>query len=107
MARFRQDLKTGKLVPIDKAAQRKDSLLGIHGDIQSFVSPVDGSIISDRKQLREHNIRNGVVNQAEFSPEWLDKKAKERDRFYQRDSEQETRKRKMELNEKIERALRQ
>ncbi len=38
----------------------------VHGDIESFVSPVDGSVISDRKQLREHNIRNNVVNTAEF-----------------------------------------
>jgi hypothetical protein len=38
----------------------------LHGDIDSFVSPVDGSVISDRKQLREHNKRNNVVNYAEF-----------------------------------------
>jgi hypothetical protein len=38
----------------------------IGGDIESFVSPVDGTIISDRKQLREHNKRNKVENIQEF-----------------------------------------
>jgi hypothetical protein len=55
---------------------------GIHGDIESFVSPVDGSVISDRKQLREHNKRNNVVNSHEFSQDFLDRKKKERDRLY-------------------------
>jgi hypothetical protein len=43
-----------------------DGRQAIHGDIESFVSPVDGSVISDRKALREHNKRNNVVNSAEF-----------------------------------------
>jgi hypothetical protein len=30
--------------------------------METFVSPVDGSVISDRKQLREHNKRNKVEN---------------------------------------------
>lgn len=38
----------------------------IQGDIPTFVSPVDKSVISDRKQLREHNERNNVVNVAEM-----------------------------------------
>jgi hypothetical protein len=38
----------------------------IQGDIEAFVSPVDGTIISDRKQLREHNKRNKVENIQEF-----------------------------------------
>jgi hypothetical protein len=54
----RFDLAGGNKSPHSEAA--------IHGDIKSFVSPVDGSVISDRKQLREHNKRNNVVNYAEF-----------------------------------------
>ena len=77
MARWRQDAKTGKLVPIG-AATRAASRCAIHGNIEPFVSVVDGTTISDRKQLREHNERNGVVNAAEFSDEFYAKKAKER-----------------------------
>jgi hypothetical protein len=67
--RWRQSLneETGKyeFIPVDDAARRHSGGSAIHGDIQSFVSPVDGSVISDRKQLREHNKRNNVVNLAE------------------------------------------
>ena len=54
----------------------------VQGDIETFVSPVDGSVISDRKQLREHNLRNNVVSADEFSKEFYDSKAKERERHY-------------------------
>ena len=83
MPKWRQDSKTHKLILIDESPQRTGSLLGIHGDISSFVSPVDGSVISDRAQLREHNKRNNVVNADEFSPEFYARKAKERADFYQ------------------------
>ncbi len=79
--KWRQDANTGKLIPIDRE-RKKISGAFIHGDIAAFVSPVDGSIISDRKQLREHNKRNGVVSADEFTPEFYARKAKERARFY-------------------------
>ncbi len=83
MARWRQDSKTGKLIPIDEAAARRDgSGTSLHTDFEPFVSPVDGSVISDRRQLREHNKRNNVVNTAEFNPEFLERKRKERERLY-------------------------
>jgi hypothetical protein len=62
--KWRQDAKTGKLIPIDATAIAQSGAY-IQGDVQSFISPVDGSIITDRKQLREHNKRNNVVNFAE------------------------------------------
>ena len=76
--------ETGKheFIPRDEAAVKRDSTSAIHGDIVSFVSPVDGSVISDRKQLREHNKRNNVVNSSEFDQGFLDRKRKERDRLY-------------------------
>tara|TARA_R110002020_G_scaffold117582_13_gene268888 strand:- start:593 stop:943 length:351 start_codon:yes stop_codon:yes gene_type:complete len=54
----------------------------VHGDISAFVSPIDGTVISDRKQLREHNKRNGVVAASEFSMGYYEDKAKERARLY-------------------------
>lgn len=82
-----------------------DAGAAIHGDIEPFVSPVDGTVISDRKQLREHNKRNDVVNSQEFSQQWLDKKAKERQDFFDgKLSRKETQARKEQLNETINRA---
>ena len=97
--RWRQDKDTGEFIPIDKAAIRQDSGgASVHGDIASFVSPVDGTVISDRKQLREHNKRNNVVSSDEFTPEFYAGKAKERADFYQgRHTRDESFKRKQEI----------
>jgi len=97
---------TSSFVPVDEAA-RASSGHFVQGDIESFVSPIDGSVISDRAQLRAHNARHKVVNSAEFSPEWLTKKAKERQDFFEgKHSKEETLARKQELHEKIVRAER-
>jgi hypothetical protein len=34
----------------------------VQGDIQPFVSPVDGSIVSSNAGLRDHNRQHGVTN---------------------------------------------
>ncbi len=100
MPRWRQDSKTGKLIPIDEEAARRDAQAAIHGDIQSFVSPIDGTVISDRKQYREHCEKHNVVPSAEFTPEFYAKKAKEREDFYNRNfSRAEKLKRKQEIYE--------
>jgi len=108
MARWRQDSKTGKLIPIDEAAAVRDAGgVAVHGDIQPFVSPVDGSVISDMKQLREHNKRNNVVNAAEFTPEFYAEKAAERARLHQGEhTKAEKHARKQELYEALTRAER-
>ncbi len=82
MPRWRQDSKTGQMIPIDEGARQAARSPTIQGDILSFVSPVDGSVITDRAQLREHNKRNNVVNASEFTPEFYAGKAKERADFY-------------------------
>ncbi len=79
MAKWRQD-SSGKLIPIDEAASRRSSGVAIHGDISPFVSPIDGTIISDRSGMREHCKRHDVVPSQEYSQEWYDKKATERAR---------------------------
>ncbi len=80
--RYRQNPETLELVEItdDSGPSARIHLIG---DIESFRSPVDGSIITDRAQLREHNKRNNVVNSAEFSPEHYKLKAAERADHYQ------------------------
>ena len=108
MARWRQAIVNGKseFIPIDESARKADGHY-IQGDIESFVSPVDGSVISDRRQLEEHNRRNNVVNAGEFTPEHYEQKAKERANFYQSNhGRRETLKRKQEIYENIMRAER-
>lgn len=80
--RWRQDRHTGEFIPVDEAARKRDGGAAIHGPIEAFVSPVDGSVISDRRQLREHNKRHNVVNTHEFGTEHWDIKKKERERLY-------------------------
>ena len=63
MPKYRQvlDKETGKYELVEVGAAVTRSSYAIHGDIDAFKSVVDGSVISDRKQLREHNLRNNVV----------------------------------------------
>ena len=107
--RWRQVLNKGtgkyELVPIDAAAQRRD--IAIHGDIEPFVSPIDGSVISDRKQLREHNRKHNVVNANEFSAEFYREQAQKRaDYFEGRRSKEESLKTKKMIYEIMTRAER-
>lgn len=67
MPRWRQDSATGKMIPIDAAAvmaERKSA--AVHRGMQPFVSPVDGTLISSKRGLAEHNKRHGVVQQQEY-----------------------------------------
>ena len=46
----------------------------INKPTEPFKSHVDGSIISDRKQLKEHNQRNGVTNSADYSSDFMNQR---------------------------------
>ena len=61
-----------------RAPQRRGHDPGIMPDIEPFVSPVDGSVISSRSQLRVHNRVHDVTNAADFSPEYRARKKQER-----------------------------
>ena len=54
----------GKLVPEAEArANPKRPGLTVMPDIKEpVISPIDGSTLSSRSDVREHNIRNGVVD---------------------------------------------
>ena len=83
MPRYVQKIREdGSSEFVEIVSQSSGSSAAVHGDIDAFVSPIDGSIISDRKGLREHNKRNGVVAASEFSMGYYEDKAKERARLY-------------------------
>ena len=78
-----QDPVTHKLIPRDEYYAREGGgnaldRLQIIGDLEPFLSPVSGEIITSRSQLREHNLRHGVTNTADYGPDWFTRKAKER-----------------------------
>ena len=71
MPKYRQvfNAETGKYQLVEVGTAPKSSGHAIHGDIDAFTSIVDGTVISDRRQLREHNLRNNVVNTDELRGE--------------------------------------
>lgn len=66
-----QDPETGKLIPREEYCAHKDGYPAIQGDIEPFVSPVDGSVISSRSRLRAHNARHGVTDSRDYSDAFL------------------------------------
>lgn len=93
MARWRQKYdpvtRTSTFIPIDEGARQSSSGVAIHGDIDGFVSPIDGTVIRDRKQYREHCRKHGVVPAQEFSAEHYRVKAEERARTFTGNSTKE------------------
>jgi len=55
------------------ARQPNSSGVIIMGDIQPFKSSVDGTVITGRRALRDHNKRHNVTNPADFKNEWKQK----------------------------------
>jgi hypothetical protein len=102
--------RNGKLIPIEEWDEDLHSSRGrhyIHGDLEEFRSPIDGSIIRDRKQLREHNKKHDVVCAEEFPQSHYDQAAKRRANHYQGvTSKAETFKRRQAIHEIITRAER-
>ena len=73
-----QDPKTGKLIPKEEYQREGSNAPYIQGDIASFVSPIDGSVISDRGQLRRHMAEHGVTNSSDYSTSFLLDRSKKR-----------------------------
>lgn len=73
-----QDPLSGKLIPKEEYRRGADYGHYIQGDIDSFVSPIDGSVISDRAQLRRHNAQHGVTDKRDYSEQFVQDRAKRR-----------------------------
>lgn len=84
MPRWRQtneiNPETGRYiwVPVDDAARKLEGHY-VRGDIEPFVSPIDGTVINSRVQREDHCARHGVVPAEEYSQAFYDRKAKERE----------------------------
>ena len=76
MTTYVQDKKTGKFV--EKSAYLAANHSAAVHTMQPFVSPIDGSVISDPAQLRSHNAKHGVTDTREYGPNWFERKSRER-----------------------------
>ena len=68
--------------PIPKEDYHGDNVRGtsfqVMPDIEPFISHVDGSYIGTRPHLRAHNKKHGVSNTADYPPEYVAQRKKER-----------------------------
>jgi hypothetical protein len=77
--RWIQHPETLELIPRDEYIRPSTKSPYIMGDIENYISPLDGTVISDRRQHREHMQKHGVVPAQEYSTDWLAKRRKELD----------------------------
>ena len=90
--RYIQDPQTGKLV--EASVYRRPTHF-IQGEIEPFKSPIDGSVISSRKELAEHNRRHNVT-QDSFN-EAFAAREREKEAFYSADKSYDSKRRKAAL----------
>lgn len=67
-----QDPVTGKLIPKELYVRcPNNASAAIQGDIEPFVSPIDGRAISSRSVLRQHHIEHGVTDSRDYSHQYM------------------------------------
>jgi hypothetical protein len=74
-----QDPTTGKMVlrgTLEPKARVNAPM--VHNGLKEFVSPIDKSVISTRKQLAEHNKKHGVTNSSDYSNGYIEGRARKR-----------------------------
>lgn len=103
--RWVYDREQGKFVRPEEFTRPQSEGPMLMKPLDEFVSPVDGSVISDRAQLRRHNKQHGVTNLADFGENdgksFFERKQAERERILRGDTAQA----KSERVETIKRAL--
>ena len=58
---------------------RSERSLSVLEDVKPFVSPIDGRVINTRSDLRVHNEAHGVTDSRDYSQDYFDKKAAQRE----------------------------
>lgn len=70
---------TGKLIPRDEYVRpNMNKCPAVHGDFNSFVSPIDQTLIDDRGKLRRHNKQHGVTDMRDYGVGYTQDRAKMR-----------------------------
>ena len=68
----------GSVVPRGTAQRTSVNGPMVMKPLEDFKSPIDGSIISSRGQLKAHNERHGVTNSSDYSEGYVAKRAVDR-----------------------------
>ena len=80
---YKRDDETGKFILKQEWQEKYGADVrqtsSVH-TMEAFKSPIDGSIISDGRQLREHNKRHGVTNTSDYSPNYIADRARARNK---------------------------
>jgi hypothetical protein len=80
MPRFKRDTDTGEFIPFsdweEKYGKEPRRSTQIMRDIEDFVSPIDGTIITSRPKLEAHNKKHGVTNINDYSEGHFEKGGK-------------------------------
>jgi len=97
--------ETNKLIPREEYAAYKygKSTAAVH-TFTERVSPIDGTVIRDARQLAAHNARHGVTDSRDYSQAHFDRKAYERKQTLNGKSKQEKANRVNEIKRNIHRA---
>ncbi len=83
MTTFKRDPDTGDFITLGEweqkhgKAPRRTMAKGLGSDIEAFVSPIDGTVISGRAALRTHNEKHGVTNIGDYEAGHFEKRGKE------------------------------
>ena len=78
MPRWIQHPITHELIPAEEYVRPSSGGHYIQNDIEPFISPVDGTVVSSRREMKEHNKRNNVVPAQEYDQGHYDAHAKKR-----------------------------
>jgi hypothetical protein len=69
----------GKMVP-RSAAKRTSTTAAILAPIDSFKSPIDGTIINTRSQLAAHHKEHGTTDSRDYADGYIGRRAEKRNR---------------------------
>lgn len=75
-----QDPETGDFVLKSELHRKQDANQSarVH-TFKEFQSPVDNTIIGDRKQLAAHNARHGVTNVQDYGDKYFERRGREKE----------------------------
>jgi hypothetical protein len=100
--RLNEETGEYEFIPVDASARALESSAAIHGPIDPYVSPIDGSVITGRTSLREHCKKHDVVLMEEYGAQGWEEAAKKRsDHFNGVTSREEKQLRREQINEII------
>lgn len=79
---WNEDLKKHEMIEVDSGGKMPRSHF-IHDDFKPFVSPIDQTVVSGRRQYDDHCRKHNVMNAAELDEGHFKQRKKAKDDHYQ------------------------